>query len=385
MRLLPILAASCFVSSMSMRIIDAVVPDVARDLAVAPETVALLASAFAFPYALGQPILGALADATGKSKIIKITLALLVVCLAAGFLAPSLDALFAARVIGGAAAGGIIPIAFALIGDRFQMADRQWALSRVLTAIIAGQMTGSIGSGVVASYFGWRASMLAATLLAGAALIVTLWQLHPKPRANRPPFQLSKLFDGYGEVFANPRTVVCFTAVFLEGIIVFGAIPYVAVLLEQRGAGGLKEAGFVLAGFAIGGFCYIALVRLMLKTLGVFNLIRWGGAISGAGFAALALQVSWPVEMIMFFVIGLGFYMIHNSLQTQATELAPDNRASAVAAHAFFFFLGQASGPLIYRVGFEWAGSRATLIAMGVVMALTGLATAAGLRSRSAL
>ena len=87
MRLLPILAASCFVSSMSMRIIDPVVPDVARDLARRRrDTVALLASAFTFPYALGQPILGALAMRLGKSKIIKITLALLVVCLAAGSL-----------------------------------------------------------------------------------------------------------------------------------------------------------------------------------------------------------------------------------------------------------------------------------------------------------
>ena len=32
MRLLPILAASCFVSSMSMRIIDRLIPDIARDL-----------------------------------------------------------------------------------------------------------------------------------------------------------------------------------------------------------------------------------------------------------------------------------------------------------------------------------------------------------------
>ncbi|NOT71443.1 MAG: MFS transporter [Hyphomicrobium sp.] len=383
MRLLPILAASCFVSSMSMRILDPVVPDIARDLAVAPEAVALLASAFAFPYALGQPVLGALGDAIGKSKIIKITLAMLVVCLAAGFLAPSLDALLITRVIGGAAAGGIIPLAFALVGDRFDMADRQWALSRVLTAIIAGQMTGSIGSGVVASMFGWRVSMLTGTLLAAAALAVTLWQLHPKPRANRPAFQISNLFRGYGDVFRNPRTVVCFTAVFVEGIVVFGAIPYIAVLLEQRGAGGLKEAGFVLAGFAFGGFSYIALVRVMLDKLGLYNLIRSGAAIAGLGFAAMSLAVSWPVEMLIMFVIGLGFYMIHNSLQTQATELAPNNRASAVAAHAFFFFLGQAAGPLVYRLGFHFTGQDTTFVAAGIVMALTGLATAAGLKMRS--
>lgn len=368
---------------MSMRVIDPVVPDVARDLGVTPDTVALLASAFAFPYALGQPVLGALGDALGKSKIIKATLVLLVVCFVATTLAPNIDALFAARIVGGAAAGGIIPIAFALIGDRFEMADRQWALSRVLTAIIAGQMTGSIGSGVIASAFGWRASMLVGTALAAAALVVTLWQLHPMPRADRPPFRIGNLFRGYGEVFKNPKTVVCFTAVFFEGIVIFGAIPYIAVLLEQRGAGGLKEAGFVLAGFAIGGFCYIALVRVLLKTLGVLNLIRWGGTIAGVGFAAMSLQVSWPVEMVVMFVIGLGFYMIHNSLQTQATELAPSNRASAVAAHAFFFFLGQAAGPLVYRLGFSAVGSESTLLAMAVLMATVGHLTAWGLNARA--
>ena len=45
---------------------------------------------------------------------------------------------------------------------------------------------------------------------------------------------------------------------------------------------------------------------------------------------------------------GFGFYSIHNSLQTQATELAPQNRGAAVALHAFFFFLGQSIGPLFY-------------------------------------
>ena len=383
MRLLPVLAASCFVSSMSMRLIDPVVPDIARSFHVDATAAVLLASAFTFPYALGQPVLGALGDALGKAKIIKITLAILVLCLAAGAAVTTLDGLFAARIVGGAAGGGIIPLAFALVGDRFAMAERQIALSRVLAAIIAGQMTGAVGSGLIANAFGWRASMAAGTLIATLALLLTLWQLHPRSNAERPPFRLTHMFDGYARVFRNPRTVVCFTAVFIEGVIVFGLFPYLAVLLEQRGAGGLKEAGFVLAGFALGGFLYTALVRLMLARLGVFNLIRVGAGIAGLGFAALSPGWSWPVEMAMMFLIGAGFYMIHNSLQTQATELAPNNRASAVAAHAFFFFLGQAAGPLAYKFGFDHAGIPATLLTAGLLMALTGAATAAGLKSRS--
>ena len=368
---------------MSMRIIDPVVPEVARDLMVTPEAVALLASAFTFPYALGQPVLGALGDAIGKSKVIKVTLAALVLCLAVAAAAPNLDALFVARIVGGAAGGGIIPLSFAMVGDRFDMADRQWALSRVLSAIIAGQLTGALGSGLIASAFGWRVSMIAGTALSLAALIVTLWQLHPRPKADRPPFRMTQLSDGYVQVFKNPKTVVCFSAVFVEGIIVFGLFPYIALLLEARNEGGLREAGFVLAGFAFGGFGYVALVRVMLSHLGIYKLIWAGAAVAGVGFAALALALAWPLEMAIMSVIGLGFYMIHNSLQTQATELAPSNRASAVAAHAFFFFLGQAVGPLVYRLGFDHAGIETTLIGAGLLMAVTGVATAAGLKARS--
>lgn len=381
MPILLVLAAGCFVSSMSMRLIDPVVPDIARDLSVSAASVALLASVYAFPYALGQPVLGALGDALGKARIIKIALAMLLACLALSAVARSLDMLFVARLVGGAAGGGIIPLAFAIIGDRFPMEERQLALSRVLTAIIAGQLTGSIGAGLIASSAGWRVVMAAATALTLAALVVTLAGLRPAVPASRRSFSHGRMIEGYREVFRNPRSVVCFSAVFAEGIVIFGLFPYVAVLLEQRGAGGLKEAGFVLAGFALGGFIYTALVRLMLARLGLYKLIRGGGIVCGAGVAAVAYGASWPVESAVFVVIGVGFYMIHNSLQTQATELAPGNRASGVAAHAFFFFLGQAVGPLLFRLGFEHIGVAATLILGAILMAATGVVTALALRA----
>lgn len=263
------------------------------------------------------------------------------------------------------------------------LSERQIALSRVLTAIIAGQVTGSLGSGLIGATFGWRASMAGGTALAAIALVVTLAYLRPRADAERPPLNFATMRRGYGQVFQNPLAAVCFAAVFAEGIAIFGLLPYVAVLLEQRGAGGLREAGFVIGGFAVGGFLYTFFVRLLLTRLGLLNLIRAGGLVCAAGIAGLAAEASWPVETAIFVVVGVGFYMIHNSLQTQATELAPDNRGSAVAAHAFFFFLGQAVGPLVYSLGLTRLGAAGTLIGAALLMAATGLLTAAGLRTRS--
>jgi predicted MFS family arabinose efflux permease len=56
------------------------------------------------------------------------------------------------------------------------------------------------------------------------------------------------------------------------------------------------------------------------------------------------------------FAMGLGFYMLHNTLQTNATQMAPERRGAAVSAFAFSYFLGQsvgvsAAGWAVIRVG----------------------------------
>ena len=43
-------------------------------------------------------------------------------------------------------------------------------------------------------------------------------------------------------------------------------------------------------------------------------------------------------------LMGLGFYMMHNTLQTHATQMAPERRGAAVSSFAACFFLGQSAG-----------------------------------------
>jgi predicted MFS family arabinose efflux permease len=165
--------------------------------------------------------------------------------------------------------------------------------------------------------------------------------------------------------------------VFIESVSLFGLLPYVATLLEQKGAGGVREAGFVIAGMGVGGLFFTFTVRAMLRWFrGQMNLIRAGGLVAAAGLVAVAAARTWPLEMAAFIVMGCGFYMVHNSLQTQATELAPDNRGAAVALHAFFFFLGQAAGPILFALGLATVGSAPSIFIAALTMALLGFAVA---------
>ena len=72
------------------------------------------------------------------------------------------------------------------------------------------------------------------------------------------------------------------------------------------------------------------------------------------------------------FVAGVSFYMLHNSMQTEATELAPSARGSAVALFACGFFIGQGLGPLVFGALLHGAGARPALLAVAAVIVVLG-------------
>jgi YNFM family putative membrane transporter len=50
------------------------------------------------------------------------------------------------------------------------------------------------------------------------------------------------------------------------------------------------------------------------------------------------------LAMLFVAAVGAGFYMLHTTVQTNVTQVAPEERGSAVALFATFLFLGQACG-----------------------------------------
>lgn len=378
MPLLVVLALACFVASLSLRVVDPMVPGIARDLAASPELIALLATAVAFPYALSQPILGPLGDSVGKARVMKACLAVLTVSLLVCALAPNVEVLFAARIVSGIAGGGLIPVALAVVGDRFPMETRQVALSRVLAAMIVALLLGAVTAGVIADAYGWRTVMALATVLSAVSLTMTLRYLQPRARAPAGRFSLGSIMTGYRTVFANPRARICFSAVFIEGLLIFGFMPFVAIVLEARSAGGIREAGFIIAGMGVGGLIYAGIVKRLLARLGgMFNLMRLGGMMTATGFVTVAFSGPWWPAAIGFVFIGFGFFSVHNSLQTQATELAPGHRGSAVSLHAFFFFMGQAVGVPIYGAMLGVTGVPVSLVAAAMILGAGGFLLAA--------
>lgn len=73
------------------------------------------------------------------------------------------------------------------------------------------------------------------------------------------------------------------------------------------------------------------------------------------------------------FVIGFGLYMVHNTLQTNATQMAPEARGSAVSLFTFVFFISQAAGVTalglaVDRVGYGWVFAAAGAGLFGLLL-----------------
>ncbi len=382
MNFLFLLATSCFVGSLSLRLLDPVVPDVARDLATSPEAVALLSTAFMLTYAMTQPFVGAIADAFGKVRILKLCSAALALMLVVMALAPSIEVMYAARILGGAFGGGVFTVALSIVGDRVAYAERQVALSKLIMASQFAQLFGVIAAAMIASFVGWRVAVASAAVVAIAAAIMLERNLKPRPDAVRHPINMARIRSTLSRLFSNPRTQTCYSGVLLDGMAVMGIVPFVAILLEMRGEGGLREAGFVISGLAMGGLLYTLTVgRTMALVGGMHNMLRFGGALAAIGMAVVAHGGPWPLQMAMFALIGFGFFMLHGSLQAQATDVAPELRSTSVSMHSCAFTLGNAIGPALYAIGINTIGAKPSILIGALAILAVGIFTAAQLEA----
>jgi predicted MFS family arabinose efflux permease len=366
-RLVLVFGLGGFSQALSSRVLDPLVPMVAAEFAAPVDMVALIATAFALPYALIQPVLGPIGDAFGKRRIILGCMAALVVALAACALAPTLDTLFAARIASGIAAGGVFPLTLALLGDAVEMDRRQVALSRFLAFAILGQIAGGAMAPLVEPLVGWRGVLWVSAGLAAIGLGVLLAGGRVAETAG--PFGPAVAIERYGAILRSPVARLCYGAVAVEGALIFGMFPYLADILLARGHGGPAEAGTAIGLFGAGGLLYAALAAWLLGTAGPLRMLWGGGVLAAAGLAASALAPSAAVLIGAHLVLGFGFFMMHNSIQTRVTEVAPAARGSAVALHAFFFFLGHSLGPILYGLAIGVFGSAAALLAGAVGLA----------------
>ena len=111
--------------------------------------------------------------------------------------------------------------------------------------------------------------------------------------------------------------------------------------------------GLIVGAFAIGGLIYSLSVRRLVG--GSARSASPPAAASMLALAFLTLAFAPHGYFAPFAVagIGLGFYMLHNTLQTNATQMTPEARGTAVGCSPRRSILGQTVGVAIAAPMFD--------------------------------
>ena len=354
--LLITLAAFC--SMVSMRISDPLLPIIAAEFQTPIGNASVMVGAFAIAYGFSQFVFGPIADRLGKLYVIGWALLLSVIANVGVALSSGLETIIWWRGISGATTAGIVPLAMAWIGETVPYEKRQTTLARFLFGVLGGTIGGQILGGVCADSSNWRIGfyVTAALYLASLALLITngLAKRTVRPTDKRDALGKHRHFHN---VLSQRWSLFILLIVGIEGIFLYGAMVFIPSYLHLELKLSLTTAGLLMSCFGLGGLLYAGAARHLLAKLGETGLVRGGGLFLGIAFVLLLAQSHWIFPAIAIFIMGLGLYMLHNTLQTHATQMAPESRGTAVSLFACSLFFGQSlgisgAGWVVDRIGF---------------------------------
>jgi predicted MFS family arabinose efflux permease len=358
-RAILLMALAAFASGFSLRVSDPLLPQIALEFSASVGAAAAIVTAYAIPYGFTQAFAGLFGDRLGKCQAVAATCAISCVLVLLCAFSQSLPQLTIARFICAPAAATIIPLGMAYVGDVVPYEQRQPVLARFLAGQMTGMIAGQIAGGIIGDHFGWRMVffVLAGIFAVAAAALVSQFSRNPWMRPMRRPAEHGPgLIADYRKLFASRWGRFLLIAVFIEGAVFFGGLTYVSAHLHTAFALSFSVIGAVVAGFGVGSVLYAISVRRLVGALGERGLVIGGGLVGMFGYLLLAGAPIWETAPIATLALGFGYYMLHNTLQTSATQVLPEARGTAVAGFSSALFLGQSTGvaiaaPIVNRSG----------------------------------
>lgn len=342
---LRLVCLACFGSMVSMRVCDPMLIELGREFSVSTGHASRVVAAYAIAYGLAQLVYGPLGDHLGKLRVVVFASMGCALLSALTSLAPTLDLLVLARAAMGAAAAGIVPLSIAWIGDRVPYEQRQETLGKLTAATLSGMIVGQSLGGLAADTLGWRTAFVLMTLIfvVAATLLHRHTRTHPRAESSAS-FSLRSYLRNTARLLALPGVRWVLAATVMEGVLAYGTLAFVPSQLMQAFSFSSAGAGAVMVLFGIGGLLYSLQARRWVALLGERGLALTGATLFGTGLLILAWAPAPWLAVLACFFAGLGLYMLHGTLQTLATQMAPESRGTAVTLFACTLFLSQSVG-----------------------------------------
>src|SRR5579885_3481663 len=157
-----------------------------------------------------QPVLGLVSDFFGKTRLMNLSLMMVVVTTLVCAFAGNFSLLVAMRILAGMLAGGIFPVGVAIVGDLVPVQERQVAIGRLLAVGLTGNLIGATISGVIGDLLGWRGVFFSIGAFGLVVAVIAFFGFRGLRTGKLKPFGVAAALAGFRDVLSDPRAKICY-------------------------------------------------------------------------------------------------------------------------------------------------------------------------------
>jgi YNFM family putative membrane transporter len=344
-RALRLLQVGSFLSSFDRLAIAPMLVVIAVALGRSVQAVSQAAAVYFLCYGVAQICWAIASDRLGRVRTLRLALLLAAAGGFASAAAPDVGWLVAARGFTGACFAAAIPSALVYIGDTVPMAVRQAPLTDLMTSTAVGITAATVGAGAVADFTSWRVAF--ALTAAVAAILAVVMRGMAEPELPAPPPMSASLRAALG----NKWAVLVIVLGLIEGFVLLGPVTFLPATLQDGGLG-VAASGSLTAVYGAAVLVCARVVKRRSRTTAPARLILIGGVQTVAAYAVLTVDHGVVPVIIGLILLGAGWAFLHSTMQTWATDAAPEARATSVSLFVTMLFCGSAvaaalEGPLV--------------------------------------
>ena len=360
------LAAAYFTVGTTSLLVVAVAAPLAVDLRVSPAAVANLLSVFALTFAVTAPFAQVLLGHLQRRHLLLIGLVTLSSATALSAFASGYEQLFAVRVVAGAGAALVGPMASAIGAGLVREAHQGRALALVFTGMMLATVLGVPLAAWLGGWLGWKGVFLIVGLIGLGAATAVAALVHD--RGQGAPVT----FAGLLGVLTARRSGMSVATTLLQMAAQFATYALIVAFIGERMGASQAWTVAILFAFGLGGLAGNVLAGFMADRLGADRTISTSFIGLALVFAlllgapsqpwlALALAIVWAVTGTLF----------QAPLQKRLIAIAPEARGLLLACNASALYVGMAVGSFLAGVTYRSLGI-AVLPAVSLALTVLG-------------
>ncbi|HUK37104.1 MAG TPA: MFS transporter [Vicinamibacterales bacterium] len=297
-----LVTAACFTDIVAYSIAVPVLPDLSRRLGASPAVIGLLFGSFGVTMLVVSLPMGAVSDRVGRKGPMLAGLVALIGSTLLFAYATALPALFAARLVQGAADAVAWVVGFALVADLYPPEERGRVTGIILGGASLAYVIGPSLGGWLYELGGIRTPFLAVTGMGLLAFGGFVWFRVPDHRAPREQLPLTKLLR-------HPAVLTCSVVVFICASTMTMFEPVFVLYLQATLGIGPAKVGTAFAAAALSNTIFHPLIGHAVDKWGARRLTGIGLLACSAMLPIVSHTWSFP-SAVVFNVMTVGAFAL---------------------------------------------------------------------------